>query len=405
MHPLKEEKQRLMSILARGALRSLLLAWLVVVGSCLPVEGFGAGPAAKRLPHADWLQDSQDVSSDASPQIDQLTPARAAAGSEVLIEIEGRNFAKGAYVSLSSPKVHVLKTRRVSAVRIEVRLAVAQKAEPGAVTLYVTNPAGSVAQAAFAIGASSLSPQGTAASGTAASAGTSAPSEEAPASPPGSPQVASIEPSGVTPGSSVSLKIKGKNFARGAKVSFSNPGVRVLETIVQKATELAVRIQVSADAATGSGSLFVVNPDESEVEASFQVTEGSPVTSGAPSESPSPGSTQTKASSKTGSGSATSQQFEVYSLGNVISVLGSGDKPKGTLDVGPGKLKYLEAGKEVFSAAAADIKEIGLNTFLGVNTGTFHIILNSGKTFNFIAASLRPADSQSIVDALERARK
>ena len=73
--------------------------------------------------------------------------------------------------------------------------------------------------------------------------------------------------------------------------------------------------------------------------------------------------------------------------------------------MGPGKLKYLEAGKEVFSAAAADIKEIGLNTFLGVNTGTFHIILNSGKTFNFIAASLRPADSQSIVDALERARK
>src|SRR5205823_5801183 len=101
MHPLKEEKQRLMSILARGPLRSLLLAWLVVVGPCLPVEGFGAGPAAKRLPHADWLQDSQDVSSDASPQIDQLAPAQAAAGSEVLIEIDGRNFAKGAYVSLS----------------------------------------------------------------------------------------------------------------------------------------------------------------------------------------------------------------------------------------------------------------------------------------------------------------
>jgi len=62
----------------------------------------------------------------------------------------------------------------------------------------------------------------------------------------------------------------------------------------------------------------------------------------------------------------------------------------------------VEAGKEIFSAAAPDIKEIGLNTFLGVNTGTFHVILNSGKTYNFIAASLRPADGQSMVDALRQ---
>jgi cellobiose-specific phosphotransferase system component IIA len=40
-----------------------------------------------------------------------------------------------------------------------------------------------------------------------------------------------------------------------------------------------------------------------------------------------------------------------------------------------------------------------------VNTGTFHIILNSGQAHNFIAASLRPADSQSIIDALRKALK
>src|SRR2546422_6713102 len=44
-----------------------------------------------------------------------------------------------------------------------------------------------------------------------------------------------------------SLKIKGKNFAPGAKVSFSNPGIRVLETTVQKSTELAARIQRSEE--------------------------------------------------------------------------------------------------------------------------------------------------------------
>ena len=171
---------------------------------------------------------------------------------------------------------------------------------------------------------------------------------------------------------------------------------------MQKSTELAARIQVASDAATGAGSLFVVNPDDSEVETPFQVIEGAPVASGTAPEPSAPASARKKTASPSASRDSVSQQFEVYSLGNVASILGSGDKPKGTLDVGRGTLKYLEAGKEVFSAAAPDIKEIGLNTILGINTGTFHIILHSGKTYNFIAASLRPEDGQSIVDALRQ---
>ena len=350
--------------------------------------------------------DSLPGASDTSPEIDHLTPVQAAAGSEVTVEIDGKNFARGAYVSSSNPEVHVIQTRRVSAARIDAQLAIAPKAQPGAVTLYVTSPEGSVAQATLTIigGAAPASPvlQGGAANGTTAT------TEEVSASLPGSPEVASVEPSSVTPGSLIGLRIKGKNFAPGAKVSFSNPGIRVLETTVQKSTELAARIQVASDAATGAGSLFVVNPDDSEVETPFQVIEGAPVASGTAPEPSAPASAQTPASArkKTASPSASRdsvpQQFKVYSLGNVASILGSGDKPKGTLDVGRGTLKYLEAGKEVFSAAAPDIKEIGLNTILGINTGTFHIILHSGKTYNFIAASLRPEDGQSIVDALRQ---
>src|SRR5437773_466617 len=357
----------------------------------------------------EWA-DSIQGASDTSPEIDHLTPAQAAAGSEVTVEIDGKDFARGAYVSSSNPEVHVIKTRRVSAARIDAQLAIVPKAQPGAVTLYVTSPEGSVAQATFTIigGAAPASPapqassvpQGGAADGTAAA------TEELSASPPGGPEVASVEPSSVTPGSLIGLKIKGKNFAPEAKVSFSNPGIRVLETTVQKSSELAVRIQVASDAATGACNLFVVNPDDTEVETPFRVIEGAPVASGTAPEPSAPASAQTPASArkKTASPSASRdsvpQQFKVYSLGNVASILGSGDKPKGTLDVGRGTLKYLEAGKEVFSAAAPDIKEIGLNTILGINTGTFHIILHSGKTYNFIAASLRPDDCQSNVGAL-----
>lgn len=223
------------------------------------------------------------------------------------------------------------------------------------------------------------------------------------------PEVTSVEPSSVTSGSALIVKLKGRNFAAGARASFSNPGIRVLDTKVEKSSQLAVQIQVASNATTGVGSLFVVNPDESEAEARFDVTAGSPVVtatgggSSQPATTPSAGST-TAPASRTGTTSATQKsagrQFEVYSLGNVASVLGGGSKTKGTLTFASGKLKYLEADKEVFAASRKDVKEIGVNAILGVNTGTFHIILNSGKTYNFIATTFRPADSQSIVDAL-----
>ncbi len=347
----------------------------------------------------------QDVAPDASPVIEHLRPGEAAPGAQVDVEIDGGNFARDAYVSCSSPQVHVVKVKRASVARIDAKLAILQKAQPGAVTLYVSNPAGSVAQATFTITGAANPPGGAAASASTARAPGAGQQEATTGA--GSPEVASIEPSSVTPGSQLVVKIKGKNFAQGARASFSNPGIRVVETKVEKSSQLAVQIQVASEAAAGTGSVYVVNPDDTEAEARFDVTSGSPVVTatGGSTQPATPASAgPTTASSGTAKTSGTSksagQQFEVY---NIAGILGGGSKTPGTLTLASGKLKYLESDTEVFAAARKEIREIAVNSFLGVNTGTFHIILNSGKSYNFIASSLRPADSQSIVDALRAA--
>lgn len=200
------------------------------------------------------------------------------------------------------------------------------------------------------------------------------------------PEVTRVAPPSAAPKSELSLKIEGKNFAQGAKVSFSNPGIRVLETTVSSDTELTVRIQIALDAPTGKTSLFVVNPDDSETEAPFEVK-------GETSET----ATGTEPPESAG------ERFDVYNLGEVASLLQARDKTKGTLIVAGQKLIYEEAGKRVFSVSLSDIKELGANVILGLNTGTFHIKLTAGKNYNFIAGSLRPADSQSIINSLRKA--
>ena len=200
------------------------------------------------------------------------------------------------------------------------------------------------------------------------------------------PEVTRIDPSSAGPKSEASLKIEGRNFVQGAKVSFSNPGIRVLETAVSTDTELTVRIQIAPDAPPGKTSLFVVNPDESEAEASFEVT----------------GET-----SKTGTGAeqagSAGERFDVYNLGDVTSIFQTHGKTKGTLIVAGQTLIYEEAGKKVFSTPLLDIKEVDANVIFGLNTGTFHIKLTTGKSYNFVAGSLRPADSQSVIDSLRKA--
>jgi hypothetical protein len=92
-----------------------------------------------------------DVSPEATPEIRQVKPNQAAAGEVVTVVISGQNFSRGAYVSFSTPTVNVLSTRRVNATELEAELAVGKRAPAGTVSLYVSNPASVVAEAAFSI--------------------------------------------------------------------------------------------------------------------------------------------------------------------------------------------------------------------------------------------------------------
>jgi hypothetical protein len=350
----------------------------------------GAGFAAVALP-------GEEIPPDATPQVQQVNPSQAAAGDEVTVLVDGQNFSPGAYVSFTNPAIQVVSTRRVSGTQLEVKLRVNPKAEPGAISLYVSNPASSAAEAAFKIVATAgpapeapATPSAPAAppnpAEPSAPGAPSTPAEEVHPSESARPEVSSVDPPRAAPNSEASLKIRGKNFAQGAEVSFANPGILVLKTSVPTTTELTVRIQIAADAPTGKTSLFVVNPDNSEVEASFEVTGGT-----------------TKAAEVSEPTGSAGQRFEVYNLGDVASIIQSHNKTKGTLIVTGRKLTYEESGKEVFSTPLSDIKEVGANVIFGLDTGTFHINLTSGKTYNFIAGSLSPAESQSIIDSLRKA--
>jgi len=321
----------------------------------------------------------EEIPEDATPQVQQLNPSQAAPGDEVTIVVEGQNFSPGAYVSFTNPSIHVVSTRRVSATELEVKLAISRKAQPGAISLYVSNPASIAAEAEFTIAPAAVP-------APPAPAAPSTPGAEVHPSESTTPEVTSVDPPRAAPGTKTDLKITGKNFAQGAKVGFLNPGIRVLETAVSTTAELTVRIQIAADAPTGKTSLFVVNPDDSEAEAPFEVAGGT-----------------TKAAAVSGPASPAGQRFEVYNLGDVASLLQTHNKTKGTLIVTGQKLTYEEAGQEVFSTPLSDIKAVDANIILGLSTGTFHINLTSGKTYNFIAGSLRPADSQSIIDSLRKA--
>jgi hypothetical protein len=268
--------------------------WKIPVFFILAVLTACLAPASSTAAAA---QAETDVSPQATPEIQQVKPTQAAAGEEVTLTIDGRNFSRGAYVSFTDPSVRVLSTRRISATQLEAKLAIGGKATAGTTSLYVSNPASSVAAAPFAIVAAN--------------------SPSAPTAP--TPTTAAPAP---------------------------------------------------------------------------------PTPAPAPAPAPTPEPPATPAAvPQTGE----SQQFQVYNLGDVSTLLQSTNKPKGTLAFAGGKLSYQEGDKQLFSLAVGDIKEIDVNTILGVNTGTFHVILNSGKTYNFVAASLRPADSQQIVESLRKA--
>jgi hypothetical protein len=373
---------------AKNWLPSRLL--LGVLFTCLT-----ASLAAQSAPQAD-----SDIPPDATPTIQQINPSQAVPGAHVTVVIQGSNFSVGAYVSSVSAAVHVESSKRDSATELEAELSVSASAQPSTVSLLVSNPASRAAETAFTIvaGQATPAPATESAEPPKPAAPVTPPAVSAPATPaapaalvasPG-PEVTTVVPPRVGPGFDVDLKITGKNFVQGVKVSFANPGIRVMGIPSFSTTELTVHIKVAQDAAPGVGSIFLINPDDSEVEAPFEVT-----VKGAtkPSTPHSPASPSTPASTDT-------QRYDAFHLGNPAEIIQVHGKVKGSLVVSTGTIKYQEDGKTLINISLSEIKEIKTSSFA---TSTFHITLNSGKTFHFAPGSLRPSDARNIVDSLRNA--
>src|SRR5690348_10477407 len=376
-------------------LRSFRSAFVAAAFALISVLAAGG----VRRAHAGPLASS---AADAVPAIASIQPSIAQPGSRVTVKIAGENFLAGAYVSFSDPAIHVTATRRRSETGLEVDIAVGAMAKQQSLVLYVSNPSAASAQTAFAI--------------TTPAPAATAPEQSQTASADG-PAVTKVEPPQSPAGSNQSVKVTGKNFKPGAKIAFANPGIRVLATEFKKSTQLIVQIEIAPNAPAGKTSLFVINPDGSEVEAGFEVGGASAASSGttpSPGRAPSSGTTagsETTASSGSASeksstsSNTTTKQFSVYNLGEATSILQNPDKAAGELGIKGGKLQYEQDGKVVFTAKPAEIQEIAPNVFFGLNTGTFHIILTSGKRYNFVASSLAPADTNSIVESLRSTLK
>lgn len=376
-------------------MRSIRIAVVAAAFALISMLALGAARRARAGPLG-------APAADVAPAIASVQPSSAQPGSRTTVNIAGENFLPGAYVSFSDPAIHVLATRRKSATELEVDVAVGEMAKQQSVVLYVSNPSGASAQTAFAI--------------TTAAPAATAPQQSQTASANGL-VVTKVDPPQAAAGSRQSVKVTGKNFKEGAKIAFANPGIRVLATEFTKSTQLIAQIEIAPNAPAGKTSLFVINPDGSEVEVAFEVGAGSAANSGTPASSgTTPGSGTAPSSGTTaGSGSAseksstssnaTTKQFSVYNLGEATSILQNPDKAAGELGIKGGKLQYEQDGKVVFTAKAGEIQEIAPNVFFGLNTGTFHIILTSGKRYNFVASSLAPADTNSIVESLRSALK
>jgi hypothetical protein len=370
---------------------------------------------AASLPILATPQADSDIPPDATPQIQQVNPNQASAGAHVTITIQGSNFSAGAYVSSVSAALHVDSTKRVSATQIEAQLSVSASAQPSTVSLLVSNPASRAAETAFKIVAEqttnasakeSVEPPASAASlispapsAPAAPASPALPAQEvkpsgplAPVAPPAppAPEVTAIEPPRAGLGYDVDLKITGKNFVQGTKVGFANPRIRVMGITSTSSTELTVHIKVAKDATPGVASVFVINPDDREAEATFEVTIKAAATPSAPASPETPPAP----------GSADTQRYVAFHLGNPAEILQVHGKVKGALVVSSETIKYQEDGKTLINISLSEIKEIKTSSAF---PDTFHITLTSGKTFHFAPGSLRASDARNLVDSLRKA--
>ena len=218
-------------------------------------------------------------------------------------------------------------------------------------------------------------------------------------SPDATPEVWQVKPNQAPAGSEVTFQVEGRNFAEGVRAESENADkVKITSLRRVSSSKLEVKVAISGQAPAGDAGFYVRNPQgHGSGYGGFGITpaQAPPPAPGKPAKTTVPAATEV-------SGGAVSK-YEVFNLGEGVSILQNPNKPKGVLSVVGGKLRYEEAGKEVFSLAPSEIKEIDANSVLGYSTGTLHVILNSGPTYNFAPASLSMSDGQKMLDSLKRA--
>jgi uncharacterized protein (TIGR03437 family) len=90
------------------------------------------------------------------------------------------------------------------------------------------------------------------------------------------PTITSISPSTGPVGSTTQVTFTGANFAYGAMINVSNPGVTVNNITVVNPTEITANFVVAANAALGATNVTVTTPSGTSAAASFTLAPGTP---------------------------------------------------------------------------------------------------------------------------------
>ncbi len=369
--------------------------------------------------------EAPNVPSTATPQILRITPNQANPGAHVATTIQGNNFSTGVSVASGSSAVHVDSAKRVSATQISVQLSVGETAQPGEISLLVSNPNSGAAASTFTIVAAQPAPAPNTPEPNPepAKPNTPAPTTEpaqpgapptpevnppepapaptTPATPPApeapvalpDPVIVRISPRKVCQGFDIDMEVAGKNFVQGTKVSFASEGIRVLGVSSYSGTEITVHIKVASDAVPGKSSVFVINPDDNEAEAAIEIALKG--TFAQPTPAP---SAPTTTNSPTTTDPSYTQRFDAFHLGNPTEIFHVHGKVKGSLIISADTVKYEEDGKTLVNVSLSAIKEVKTAMM-----GQFEIKLDSGKSIHFAAASLKGTDATAIVAAIQKA--
>lgn len=221
-----------------------------------------------------------------APAVTSINPNNGDAASTVPVVITGTNFAAGATVSVLNPGVIVSNVNVVSPTSITASFAIALNAVTGPTEVTVTTSGGTSAPVSFYVY-------------------------------PPPPTLTSIRPNSGTVGSTVWVDLAGTNFAPGATVSVSNPGVTVGDVSVPDPFDIAAMFTIAANAVPGTASVTVTTSGGITQALPFTVTPAAPTVSSISPSSAGVGSTVQV--SLTGTNFATGAAISVNNPGVTVS--------------------------------------------------------------------------------------